>query len=109
MGIGWIGAAITIPFFGPGLPAILVSWIAADYIDYLVDPEHYINEARESWEREKREWEEAERLEAERRRLSGEANMKPNLGAVLRQNHEIYWRAQNDQWRRYVDSHRRPV
>ena len=115
MGFWWIGPAITIPL-GFGIPAILASVVAAELTGFIVAPEHMAQENRERWEREGG-WQERERRRMERereereenRRLLREANMKPNLGAVLRQNHEIYWKAKNDEWRDYVDSHRRPV
>ena len=109
MGIGWIGAAITIPL-GFGLPAVILSTVAADIVGMILAPDHYREEARERQERQRRidkEWEESEKREAERRRLSGEAAR--DAAAALRQNHEIYWRARNEEWRDYVDSHRRPV
>ena len=108
MGIGWIGAAITIPL-GFGMPAIILSTVAAEIIGEWAFPipEEEKRRREEQRRRIDKETEEWEKQEAERRRLSGEAAR--DAAAALRQNHEIYWRERNDEWRDYVDSHRIPV
>ena len=100
MGFWWIGPAITIPL-GFGIPAILASVLACGFVEGVSEQMAIENRAR--LEREEG------GQERERRRVERGGAVSRFGQDALRQNHEIYWRAQHDEWRRYVDSHRRPV